>query len=210
MNNSSQNKPGFVPVLVLLLIIYSIAFFSCTPDDPTPPPTAPNSGFTYTSARVFPVQVSFVNTSTSSFPGASTYFWGFGDGTNSTIINPVHAYVTAGTYLVRLVQVYANSTSDTLIKALQLNPNGPSGVSSKVTGTTATDFTFSIPSVYLATFTNTSTNATSYFWDFGDATNSTSAATTVTHQYNTAGPFTVKLKVTGPGGTDSSSAVINF
>lgn len=40
-------------------------------------------------------------------------------------------------------------------------------------------------------FTNTSTNATSYFWDFGDG--GTSTQTNPTHSYSTAGTYTITL-----------------
>lgn len=198
-------------VVYILLSISTTMWYSCQSDVPTPPPVAPNAAFSYTSARVFPVQVSFLNTSTSPFPGASTFIWDFGDGSApSSITNPVHLYAVAATYNVRLIQVYPNATRDTLIKALQLNATGPAGVSTKPGGIAATDFSFSIPSVYLATFTNTSTNASSFLWDFGDGANSTSSAATITHQYNGAGPFTVKLSATGSGGTDTCSARIAF
>ncbi len=42
--------------------------------------------------------ISFVNTST----GASSYYWNFGDGNNSTATNPTHVYNTPGTYTVTL------------------------------------------------------------------------------------------------------------
>lgn len=47
-------------------------------------------------------------------------------------------------------------------------------------------------------FTNTSQNAASYFWDFGDGTTATSD--NPTHQYTSAGTFTVTLTATGAGG----------
>jgi len=210
MKKSNLSEAKYPFVCMMFLFLSTLFLFSCQPDSPTPPPAPPTASFTYTSARVFPVQVSFVNNSTSPFPGASTFIWDFGDGTVSTITNPVHFYTVAGTYLVRLVQIYSNATRDTLSKTIQLNINGPSGVSAEVMNVAATDFSFIIPSVYLVTFTNTSTNASSYLWDFGDGTSSTSAATTVTHQYNSAGSFTVKMNATGDGGKDTCSAQIVF
>jgi PKD repeat protein len=207
--NLFRLRINIVPIFFALVLLTITTLVSCTPDNPTPPPALPDAGFSYTSVRVFPAQVSFINTSTGPFPVVSS-IWDFGDGSFATVINPTHAYANPGTYLIRMVQQYSNSTRDTIIKALQLNVNGPGGISSKDAITSAADFTFNIASVYLATFTNTSTNATTYLWDFGDASNSTSAANTLTHQYNAAGPFVVKLKATGAGGTDTCSAVIRF
>ncbi len=52
-------------------------------------------------------------------------------------------------------------------------------------------------------FTNTSKGTIStYSWNFGDGT--TSTAVSPTHRYSQSGAFTVKLTVTGPGGTRSS------
>ena len=55
-------------------------------------------------------------------------------------------------------------------------------------------------------FNNTSTNATSWLWDFGDGTSST--AIHPTHTYSTAGDFSVSLIAYGPGGSDTISKVI--
>lgn len=50
------------------------------------------------------------------------------------------------------------------------------------------------------TFVNTSENATSYLWDFGDGTNSTENEPT--HRYETGGIYTVRLTAYGTDGTD--------
>lgn len=52
------------------------------------------------------------------------------------------------------------------------------------------------------TFTNTSTNATTYAWDFGDG--ETSTEQNPKHTYPKYGKFTAKLSVTGEGGTANS------
>ncbi|MBN1994708.1 MAG: PKD domain-containing protein, partial [Anaerolineae bacterium] len=51
------------------------------------------------------------------------------------------------------------------------------------------------------TFTNNSTNATSYEWNFGDGI--TSTLPSPTHTYPTAGVYTVSLTATGPAGFDT-------
>lgn len=57
-------------------------------------------------------------------------------------------------------------------------------------------------------FTNTSTNGKSYLWDFGDGGTSTNFSPTYT--FTKGGSFTVKLTVTGDGGTASTSQTINI
>jgi gliding motility-associated-like protein len=52
-----------------------------------------------------PLSVTFVNTSNN---GVS-YFWEFGDGASSTVVQPTHTYTNAGTYQVRLISVNHNT-----------------------------------------------------------------------------------------------------
>jgi len=178
--------------------------------DGTSPANMPNASFTYTSSRIFPVQVIFTNQSTSSIPGVSTFAWNFGDGSFATTVNATHMYTVPGTYQVSLVQTYGNGTKDTTVQQLQLIVNGPAGTSTTANGTAATSFNFVIVAGYTVGFNNTSTNASSYLWDFGDATTSTSAAATVTHQYNTPGTFKVILKASSNSDSDTCSATLNF
>jgi PKD repeat protein len=52
-------------------------------------------------------------------------------------------------------------------------------------------------------FTNTSSDATSFYWDFGDGTNS--AEQNPSHSYSSPGTYTVTLTATGEGGSNSVS-----
>jgi len=58
----------------------------------------------------------------------------------------------------------------------------------------------------VVTFTQTATQAVSYFWDFGDG--STSTLPNPTHTYATIGSFDAKLVVTNPCGSDSITQTI--
>jgi len=62
------------------------------------------------------------------------------------------------------------------------------------------DFIYSID-VLEVTFTNMSERATSYLWDFGDG--NTSTEENPVHVYTDGGTFTVSLKATGDGGSDT-------
>ena len=73
-------------------------------------------------------------------------------------------------------------------------------------------FTYSVGNTSLpvtVSFTNTSTNATSWLWNFGDGTSST--LQNPTHSYASAGDFTIELKATGADGSrDSTNKVIHI
>lgn len=60
----------------------------------------------------------------------------------------------------------------------------------------------------LVSFVNTSQNADTYLWDFGD--NSTSTEKDPKHTYTNAGVYTVRLKATGKGGDASVTKTVNI
>ncbi len=64
------------------------------------------------------------------------------------------------------------------------------------------DFTFEVNELSVD-FDNTSANADSYVWDFGDG--ETSTETSPSHVYADYGTYTVTLEATGSGGTSSAS-----
>jgi PKD repeat protein len=55
-------------------------------------------------------------------------------------------------------------------------------------------------------FTNQSSEATTYVWEYGDGM--ASIATNASHKYDSIGTFKATLVAIGPGGTDSSSVAI--
>jgi PKD repeat protein len=59
-------------------------------------------------------------------------------------------------------------------------------------------------------FTNASKNASSYLWNFGDSTTSTSNAVTVVHQYNRNGTYRTTLTAYGNGKSASASSDLNI
>jgi PKD repeat protein len=64
------------------------------------------------------------------------------------------------------------------------------------------------PAPAVVSFTSNTTNTTTYLWDFGD--NSTSTIANPQHSYTTGGTYTVKLTVTGAGGTTSTTKTVNI
>mgnify|MGYP001401766664 CR=1 FL=1 len=93
----------------------------------TNPPVA--DFFTSTRFGPAPFTVSFSDSSRGYTP--MTYQWEFGDGTNSTLRNPKHAYKKLGYYTVNLT-VWNGMGSDTLSKKdfITIRTNSASGLDS--------------------------------------------------------------------------------
>jgi len=119
--------------------------------------------------------VTFTNTST----GAESYSWDFGDGNSSTAESPVHTFAGAGTYTVVL----------TAVAGLESVTDEQSITVSSSAALTAS-YTYSADDLAV-TFTNTSTGAESYSWDFGDGNSSTTESPV--HTFADAGTYTVVL-----------------
>lgn len=118
--------------------------------------------------------------------GADGFIWQFDDGTVfSTDENPVIYFAVGGTYKIRLIATNPNACNFADTSAYQTIV-----VASKPVAA----FTFAPNPPVSNTpiqFTNQSTGATSYLWDFGDGT--TSSLTNPEHQYTNTDTFKVKL-----------------
>lgn len=141
-----------------------------------------------TTSGCFPLQVQFQDLST---PGAGNtnvaWLWDFGNGTTSTLQNPVATYGSAGMYSVTL-----RVTNDKGCTRIISRPNYINVTSGVTAGFTHTQSTVCRPPADIS-FTNTSTGppTLSYLWDFGDGNFST--LQNPTHTYTTSGSFIVTL-----------------
>ncbi|MFW9876443.1 MAG: PKD domain-containing protein [Candidatus Thorarchaeota archaeon] len=80
------------------------------------PDLFPISNFTANSTTIMANgMVKFIFTGSMGNPPA-TFLWYFGDGTTSAVQNPLHQYVTAGTYTVILAVTDMNGNEDTEVK----------------------------------------------------------------------------------------------
>jgi PKD repeat protein len=147
-----------------------------------------------------PLNVIFINKSTGPI---TSYLWSFGDGTTSTAFNPpVHTFSQTGTYTATLT-VTGPGGSNSVSMTITVNPAPAAPVSNFTTNVVSGTAPLTVR------FTNKATGSvTSYFWSFGDGTTS-SATNPPVHTYSKAGTYTVALKVTGPGGSNSVSTTIN-
>lgn len=125
-----------------------------------------------------PLVVEFQNLSTGEGNG---YFWEFegGDPSTSTEINPVVTYNQGGQYTVKLtVTNIAGESVATEINYVTVLPDPTAGFSA-------------LGDLETVTFTNTSTNATDFLWDFGDGNGSTES--NPVHLYADFGSYEVTL-----------------
>lgn len=135
---------------------------------------------------------------TSSATGAATYFYDFGDGTTSTLANPSKTYSTTGIFVIKQVVTNANGCVDSVYKTI--NFTAPvNAVFTAVAGTTCAN-SLSV------SLNNTSVNATSYNWSFGDGTVST--LTNPSKTYLSGGTYTIKLVATNTSGCKDSTTQI--
>ncbi|MEM7373086.1 MAG: PKD domain-containing protein [Bacteroidota bacterium] len=118
------------------------------------------------------------------------WLWDFGDGTTSSLPNPLHAYTSDGTYTVSLRVTDVNGCVDSLTKANYIRLSHP-----------VAEFTFDqaivCPNEPIGvSFSDASTGDTTlqnWLWDFGDGTTSTS--TNPNHSYINPGNYSISLEV---------------
>ena len=143
------------------------------------------------------VPVTFNNLST---PTPLNVFWNFGDGTSSSVLNPVKTFANAGTYTVKMTSNFGGC-KDTSTQVIVVLPE-PSATFT----TSAQLSTCSLP--VTINFNNTAIGVADYLWNFGDGATATSA--NPAHTYNTPGTFSVTLTLKGTNGCSSKLTKANL
>lgn len=141
--------------------------------------TPPIAGFSVdTFEGCIPLEVTFTNMSSSN---ANAFDWTFEGGTPSTsnLEDPVVTYPAAGTYDVQLI-VSSNGGTDTMLLEDFII----------VLPEPIADFSYTVDSTTV-TFSNNSSEALSYLWDFGDGNTSTEQHPT--HTYAAEGSYMITL-----------------
>ncbi len=168
----------------------------------------PNADFTAdTTTGPASLTVQFTDLSTGNF---DSWLWDFGDGGTSIEQSPMHVYYLVGTYTVtlRIDSPLYGSDSETKIDYITVT-DPPGGIDA--------DFTYTLDPItgrapVDVQFTDLSVgNITTWEWDFDyqpgfisvDSTNRNPL-----HTYTTAGTYTVRLTVSGPGGSDFAERTI--
>ena len=146
-----------------------------------------------------PLSVKFKNNSSGSKP--LSYLWRLGNGATSTDSTPPETnYLNIGKYDVSLQITDSNGCKDTLIKKEYINIGEATTASFMASKTTACPWE-------TISFTNNSTGATNYLWDFGDGKSST--LQNPTHSFENSGTYKVLL-ISSINGTCASKDSINI
>ncbi|MBP6750325.1 MAG: PKD domain-containing protein, partial [Xanthomonadaceae bacterium] len=158
--------------------------------------TPPVANFSFATSGL---TATFTDSSSDAGGSITARLWTFGDGSTSTVTNPVKTYTAAGTYSVSLKVTDNGGLSTTTTKSVT--------VSSTANNPPVANFSFTTSGL-TATFTDSSTDAggsiASRSWNFGDGSTSTLANPSKT--YAAAGTYSVVLTVTDNGGLTNTVA----
>jgi len=162
------------------------------------PPPAPVADFSGTPlSGDAPLTVNFTDLSSNS---PTSWDWTFGDGGSSAAQNPSHEYTSAGDYTVSLTAENASGQdTETKTNYISVSEPPPPPPTADFSGTpTSGDAPLTV------NFTDLSTGSpTSWDWTFGDGGSST--AQNPSHEYTSAGDYTVSLTATNAQGQDTET-----
>ena len=155
--------------------------------------TKPHAAFAMSDTLAIcpPLLVHFTNNST----GATAYQWAFGNGSPSTLTNPVNTYTAAGTYTVRLVAFNVAGCTDTAYGTVRVLGYAGALSYSPLTGCAP----------LTVNFTASIFNVPNLVWDFSDGVTAPANGATYSHTYATPGAYVPKLIFSDGSGCVSSS-----
>ena len=190
-----QNKGNFPPSLQITDTNNCISTIKKDSIQVLEAPVASFTSYNQPDTCGFPYTVNFKNTS----QGVGiTYKWTFGDGGTSTLTEPIHTYNAIDNYDVTLIAIGSNCNDTLEIKEFV-----------KLASPKA-EFELSVDTICIndtLTFTNNSTKANAYQWNFGDGTRSTSKSPKKV--YRTAGLMEIILTA-ATAGTDCLNSTSRF
>ncbi len=133
----------------------------------------------------------------------AAWYWDFGDGTSSTLQNPVHQYSNAGTYLVTLYVTNQGGCQDSTSQFVSLySIPTASFVTTPVCPKSANVF------LNQSSFTPPDT-ITQYYWNFGDGSPSSNLQSPI-HSFNIPGNYQVTLiAISNKGCADTSIVTVS-
>ncbi len=146
------------------------------------------------------------NTFTATATGTApiTYIFNYGDGNQDTTTNNVvnHTYSTASSYNYTVTIIDANGCSATCSGTVQVNlPPDP------IASFTSQNNIWSGCAPFSINFVNTSQNADTWVWNFGDG-NTNTTDYNAPHTYSTPGVYSMYLAIANNFGVDTAFATI--
>ena len=142
--------------------------------------------------------IDFTNNSSSSY----SYLWDFGDGNTSTSKNPSHQYADSGIYFIKLIANDSLGCTNLKTSADSIHivkgPQSSFNVDSRIGCDTNQLFQFN----------NSSSNASSYSWSFGDG--ESSSELNPSHQYSDTGMYSIQLISTDTNGCSDTLNKTDF
>ena len=184
--NSTVTKPNYITVT-------------------SPQPPVADFSTNVTSGTV-PLTVLFAATSNggaiSEVEEPTSWYWDFGDGTNSEDSATVHTFTKPGKYTISLTvgNIIGNNTTTRPGYIVVTDPNAPvANFSSNVTEGCAP---------LAVQFNDLSQKATSRIWDFNGDGQPDSSEINPVYVYANPGTYTVNLTVSNSYGTDSKSVIV--
>ncbi|MEZ4852524.1 MAG: PKD domain-containing protein, partial [Bacteroidia bacterium] len=181
-----ENPGRFSPVIVLEDAQGCV--FTLTSSDTTTVYSLPNAGISpLDTVGCLPFTLSLFDTSIPGDSAISTWIWDLGDGSTSSLQNPVHTYLIDSTYQVKLMITDINGCVDSVETSL-------TAVQGIIGDFEASD-TMGCAPIDIS-FTDLSTNgpATDWTWIFGDG-NMLNGVANPTHPYMNDGLFDVTFIV---------------
>ncbi|MDZ4668741.1 MAG: PKD domain-containing protein [bacterium] len=136
-----------------------------------------------------PLSISFIDSSTLVQSTLQSWAWDFGNGNIATQKNPTNLFSVAGKYPISLLVTDANGCKKSLIKNNYIWAQTPPVVNF----TANNNFGCDLPFKPQFTPIINPVDSYSYFWDFGNATNSSMRSPIAT--YNNKGTYGVQLKM---------------
>jgi YD repeat-containing protein len=164
--------------------------------DAAKPPVA-SFEFTASNGQEAPSDVKFTNSSTGNI---SSYQWKVNNSSIATSRDVEYTFQTAGTYKVSL-QVTGSGGTDTREVDIVIK--------SKASVAPVASFTVAgsgAVAKVTAVFTNTSSNADTFLWNFDDGKTSTEKSPS--HDFSSPGVYNIILVANGPGGTHTYSGEV--
>jgi gliding motility-associated-like protein len=135
-------------------------------------------------------------------PTPLTYLWDLGNGSTSTLRNPVATYPDVGTYNVSLIVTSQYGCKDTVTLPASLAVLPPP-IASFVSSPNCTDYQYN--------FSDISIGASTYLWNFGDPTTTldVSSSGSPVWVYPDSGTYTVTL-IINPGSSCTDTSIVTL